>query len=110
VLFEPNATVSTAEVRPVLDEIYTRSFLWFNKEKPGEKFTLGNLLSFISDYTLTDPKILESAIRRNWKPYFKLPGDLDMSRSATRLEFAMLANYYINPFGKRVDITGRMVN
>ena len=108
--FEPEDTVKTSEVKPVLDEFYTRSFLWFNKEKPGERFTLGNLLSFISDYTLTDPKILETAIRKNWKTYFKLPGDLDVNRTANRLEFAMLANYYLNPFGKTVDLTGRVVN
>ena len=59
--FMPGANVTTAEIQPVLEEIYTRAFLWFNREKPGEKFTIGNTLSFISDYTLTDPAILKAA-------------------------------------------------
>jgi len=108
--FEPNDTVRTAEVKPVLDEIYTRAFMWFAKEKPGEKLTLGNLLYFISDYTLTDPKTLELTIQKLWKPVLKLPGDLDLKRPATRLEFVVLANKYLNPFAKTVDLSGRIVN
>lgn len=108
--FEPNDLVATEEIKPTLLEVYTRAFLWFNKEKPGEKFTLGNLLSLISDYTLTDPKTLELTIGKLWKPQFKLPGDLDLNRPATRLEFVVLANKYLNPFAKTVDISGRIVN
>lgn len=108
--FDPNDTVTTAEIRPVMNEIYTRFFLWFNKEKPVGKFKLGNLVSLISDYTLTDPKTMEEAIRKVWKPVLKLPGDLDLNRPATRLEFAVLANRYLNPFAKTVDITGKVIN
>ncbi|MBS1532418.1 MAG: FAD-dependent oxidoreductase [Bacteroidetes bacterium] len=108
--FEPNDTVRTAEVKPILNEIYTRAFIWFRQEKTGEKLTLGNLLYFISDYTLTDKVTLEGTIRKLWKPVFKLPGELDVNRPVTRLEFAVLANKYLNPFAKTVDLTGRIVN
>jgi len=108
--FDQENIVSADEVKPILDEFYTRSFLWFSKIKPGEKLTLGYLLSFISDYTLTDPKTLELAIGKSWKTQFKLPGTLDVNRPATRLEFAVLANRYLNPFAKTVDLSGRVVN
>lgn len=108
--FEPNDPVTTAEVKPVLDEIYSRAFIWFNKEKPGEKLTIGNVLYFISDYTLTDPDNVKNAIREDWKTKFKLPGEFDVHRSITRLEFAVLVNRYLNPFAKTVDLTGRIVN
>ncbi|HVW12989.1 MAG TPA: FAD-dependent oxidoreductase [Mucilaginibacter sp.] len=108
--FEPNDTVRTAEVKPIFNEIYTRAFLWFNNQKPGEYITLGNLLYFISDYTLTDPATLEPQIRHAWKTQLHLPGELDVKRPATRLEFAMLVNKYLNPFGKRVDLTGKVMN
>ena len=109
-LFKPDAIVTTAEIQPVLQEIYTRAFLWFNREKPGEKFTIGNTLSFISDYTLTDPAILKAAIQKAWKTQFKFKTDFDASRSITRREFAVLANKYLNPFARTVDLNGRMVN
>ena len=108
--FEPNNAVSTEEIKPVLTEIYTRAFLWFNKEKPGAQFTVGNMLSLISDFTLTDPKTLQIYLQKAWTPTYKLTGTFDLSRPITRLEFAVLANKYLNPFAKTVDLSGRMVN
>jgi FAD dependent oxidoreductase len=108
--FEPNDTVRTEEVKPILNEIYTRAFIWFRQEKTGEKLTLGNLLYFISDYTLTDKTTMEGTIKKLWKPIFKLPGEWDGDRPVTRLEFAVLVNKYLNPFAKTVDMSGRMVN
>jgi len=108
--FGPNNIVNTEEVKPVLNELYTRAFLWFNKEKPDAQFTVGNLLSFISDYTLTDPKTLQIALQKSWSTQFKLTGGFDINRPVTRLEFAVLANRYLNPFAKRVDMSGRVIN
>ena len=109
-VFMPDSLVKTAEVQPVLMEIYTRAFLWFNKEKPGEKFSLGNLLSFISDYTLTDPLVLKFRIQKDWKPQYKFKTDFDLKQPVTRREFAVLANRYLNPFARTVDLNGRLVN
>jgi hypothetical protein len=108
--FEPDDVVKTEEIEPTLTEIYTRGFLWFNKEKPGAQFTLGNLLSLISDYTLTDPKTLQLYVQKFWTTQFRLTGSFDMNRPVTRLEFAVLANRYLNPFAKTVDLSGRIVN
>jgi hypothetical protein len=109
-LFRPDSSVNTAEVQPVLTEIYTRAFLWFNKEKPAEKFTLGNLISFISDYTLTDPQVLKFRIKRDWKTLYKFKTDFDINRQVTRREFAVLANKFLNPFARTVDLNGALVN
>ena len=109
-LFKPDSLVSTAEIKPVLMEIYTRAFLWFGKERPGDKFTLGNLLSFISDYTLTDPLVLKSRIQRDWNTQYKFKNDFNLNRQVTRREFAVLANKFINPFARTVDLNGELVN
>ena len=109
-VFIPDALVNTSEVQPVLTEIYTRAFLWFNREKPVEKFTLGNLLSFISDYTLTDPAVLKTRVQKDWKTKYKFKLDFDLSRQLTRREFAVLANKFLNPFARTVDLNGRFVN
>jgi len=109
-IFMPDAPVTTAEIKPVLTEIYTRAFLWFNKEKPGEKFTIENTLSLISDYTLTEPLVLKSSVQKSWKTQYKFKADFDLKRPITRREFAVLANKYLNPFGRTVDLNGRLVN
>ncbi len=109
-VFNADSLVNTAEVKPVLMEIYTRAFLWFSKEKPGEKFTLGNLLSFISDYTLTDPQTLKISMQKTWKTQYKFTLDFDLNRQVTRREFAVLVNKFLNPFARTIDLDGRLVN
>jgi hypothetical protein len=110
VLFMPDSAVNTAEVQPLLTELYSRAFIWFGKEKPGEAFTLSNLLSYISEITLRDPAELQDAIRRTWKSYYHFNTPFNPKRPATRREFAVLANRFFNPFARRVDITGKLVD
>ncbi|ASU36663.1 FAD-dependent oxidoreductase [Mucilaginibacter xinganensis] len=109
-VFMPDSAVNTAEIQPVLTEIYTRAFLWFNKEKTGEKFTVGNAISFISDYTLTEPQLLTRSMQKAWKTQYKFKADFDINRPITRYEFAVLANRFLNPFARTVDLSGRLVN
>jgi ribulose 1,5-bisphosphate synthetase/thiazole synthase len=110
VLFCPDSIVTTAEIKPVMLEIYTRAFIWFNKEKPGAQFTIGNLLSFISELTLTDPDNLQKSISKAWTEQFHFTSSFDPDRPITRREFAILANKYLNPFGRRIDLDGKIVN
>jgi ribulose 1,5-bisphosphate synthetase/thiazole synthase len=109
-LFMPDSAVTTAEVKPYLLEIYSRAFLWFNREKPDEKFTVGNLVSFMSELTLTDPDNMRKSISRAWGTQYKFSSPFDIKRPITRREFAILANKYLNPFARTVDLDGRMVN
>jgi len=109
-VFMPDSLVSTVEIQPVLTEIYTRAFLWFNKAKPGKIFTIGNTLSLISDYTLTDPELLNKTIQKAWKTQYKFNTDFNLNSPITRREFAVLANRYLNPFARTIDLSGRLVN
>lgn len=108
--FMPDSTVNTAEIEPVLNDIYTRTFLWFNREKPGAKFTTGNLMSLISEITLTDPKNLQVNLSKAWKTQYKFTSDFDLARPVTRREFAILVNKFLKPFARTVDMAGRFVN
>ena len=110
VMFMPDSAVKTSEVKPVLDEVYARAFLWFNKTKPGENFTIGNLLSYISEMTLRDPDNLQKSMQKTWKSYYKFQPDFNLNRPVTRREFAVLANRFFNPFGRAVDLSGKMIN
>ncbi|RVU00262.1 FAD-dependent oxidoreductase [Mucilaginibacter limnophilus] len=110
IIFQPDSTVNTDEIKPVLTELYTRAFLWFNKTKPGEKFTVGNLLSFISEITLNDPEVFTISVQKGWKTQYKFTTEFDLNRPVTRYEFAALANKFLNPFARRVDITGKVIN
>ncbi len=110
ILFKPDTTVTTAEIEPVIKEIYTRAFLWFNKAKPGEQFTVGNLLSFISEITLSEPKPLQAKIEKDWQATYKFKQPFDINHPLTRREFALLTNKYLNPFARTVDLSGKLIN
>lgn len=110
VFFLPDSVVKTAEIKPVLAEIYTRSFLWFNKNKPGGLFTIGNLLSFIEELNLRDAKTFQLQVRNDWKTQLKLDTEFNISRPITRREFAALADVYLKPFDRPVDLTGKFIN
>jgi hypothetical protein len=109
-LFMPDSAVYTAEIKPVLTEIYTRVFIWFNNIKPGAKFTTGNLLSLISEITLTEPQGFQLTMQKEWKSKYKFKSDFDLNHLVTRREFAILANQFLNPFARTVDLTGRIIN
>lgn len=108
--FEPDSVVKTAEIKPVFDAMYTRGFLWFRKEKPADVFTVGNMVSLISEMTLSDPKPLELNLEKQWKTTFQFEKAFDLKRPVTRREFAVLANKYLNPFARWVDYTGKFIN
>jgi hypothetical protein len=84
--------------------------LWFNKTQPGDDFTVGNLLSYISEMSLTDPETLERIMRANWKSKYNFTVAFDTKRPVTRREFVVLANKYLNPFARKVDLAGKMIN
>lgn len=107
--FLPNKDVITAEIKPVLNEIYSRAFIWFDKEKPAELFTVGNTLSLISEFTLTDPKTLQTTLQKDWQTKFGFT-NFNAARPITRLEFAVLVNQYLNPFARKIDLEGNIVN
>lgn len=108
--FGGDMPVTTAEIKPGLIEIYSRAFLWFEKEKPGKAFTIANMLSYISDYSLTEPSILKATIQKAWKSQLKFTSDFEPGRPITRREFAVLANKYLNPFARTLDLNGKLVN
>ena len=108
-LFMPDTTVTTAEIKPVLKEIYSRAFIWFDKEKPAELFTVDNTISLISEFTLTDPKTLQATLQKDWQAKYGF-ANFDASRPITRLEFAVLVNQYLNPFARKIDLEGNIIN
>lgn len=108
--FMLDAPVYTNEIKPVLTETYSRVFLWVNREKPGEKFTVANLLSLISEITLTEPNDFKIKMQKDWNVVYKFKSDFDLNKPVTRREFAVLANQYLNPFARAVDINGKTLN
>ncbi|MGV8877424.1 MAG: FAD-dependent oxidoreductase [Sphingobacteriaceae bacterium] len=110
VFFQPDSVVKTLEIKAVMNELFSRSFLWFNREKPKEDFTLENLLSYISEINLNDPKSLRNITQSRWQTQYKFQSEFNLKKGLTRREFAVLTDIYLKPFDKKIDISGKILN
>lgn len=105
--FNPDALISASELKLPMKEYYTRSQIWFADNNP-EQLTIGNVITLIM-YSATRGKELKGEIEKAWKGSFKFSSSFDEKRPITRREFAVLANAYLQPFTRRVDINGNLL-
>lgn len=104
--FAPNQTVPIKEIRPVLNELFSRSQIWFS-DKGDEIFTLSELMALIK-YISHRGNELETSIERNWERKFKFNGDYDPQLEVTRSHVAVLLDEYCKPFDVRIDLQGKV--
>lgn len=105
--FAPDTSVSTDELRPVMNQLFSRSQIWF-ADNHSDQLTLAELMSLIK-YIGHRGDELEGLIAKNWERRFKLPGDYDPSMTVTRRHVAVLLSEYAQPFNVRIDLHGRIL-
>jgi hypothetical protein len=106
--FEPDRTVSTAEIKDPIKEFYYKAQIWFDEHKEPE-MTIGATLNLVCYVGGKSPKNTEDEIKKNWKTVYKFKAEYDPARNITRREFAVLVNEYLKPFGVNTDKTGRIL-
>lgn len=107
-LFMPDKPVTTAEVKEPVKKFYYKAQIWFDDYKPTD-MTLGGVLSLVC---VVGNKSLESTreeVRKKWNKGYHFKTEFDESRVASRREFAVLVNEYLNPFAVNTDKTGRVL-
>ena len=106
-LFNPDGTITADEMHAPMKEYFHRSQIWFADNKP-EHLTIGNAITLIM-YSATRGKELKGEIEKAWKGSFKFTNKFDEKRPITRREFAVLANAYLMPFARKVDLNGNLL-
>jgi hypothetical protein len=53
---------------------------------------------------------LKVNLQKDWQDKYKFTQSFDVNRPITRLEFAVLINKYLNPFARKIDLEGNMIN
>lgn len=104
--FAPDQPVLPGEIRPALNELYSRSQIWFAEQK-NDQFRLADLLSLIK-YISHRGNELDTQVERNWERKFKFDGIYDPELQVTRLHVAVLLDEYCKPFDVRIDLQGRV--
>ncbi len=106
--FDTVGTVSSEELRLPMKEYYSRSQIWFADHKK-EKLTIEDTINLFM-FTATRGEELRLEIEKNWKESFKFNNSYDPKRIISRMEFAVLADRYLQPFNIRIDLDGNLLN
>lgn len=104
--FMPDKQVSTKELEPVLNQLYSRSQIWF-MDHQHDAMTLEDLLSLIK-YIGQRGNELEGQVEKEWSRKLNFPGEFDLQMPINRRHAAVLLDTYCQPFDVRVDLDGRV--
>lgn len=107
-LFMPDKPVTTAEVKEPIKEFYYKAQIWFDDYKPAD-ITIGGLLDLVCRVGNKSLETTREEVKKKWGKGYHFKTAYDEARVATRREFAVLVNEYLNPFLVNTDKTGRVL-
>lgn len=105
VYFDTDNAVTAAEVKPVLNQLFSRSQIWFVDHADVDTLTLADVFSYIK-FVGQRGNELEGQVQKNWKRRFHFEDEYDEQRIATRKYVAVLLDAYCGPFSVKVGLDG----
>ena len=102
--FNPDKSVSSKEIQPIILNLYSRSQIWFS-EKKIEQLKVNDLLSLLK-FTALKGDELDADVEKGWTQRFHFTGEYDATAILTRRQVAVLMDYYLKPFNVKVDNEG----
>jgi hypothetical protein len=103
-VFDTDSHVSSGEMRPVIESLYTRSQIWF-RDKSIDELKLADLLDLIKFIALKGDE-LNKEVERGWQSRFKFTGVYDPECLVSRRQVAVLLDQYLKPFEVTVQKDG----
>ena len=105
VAFSPESAVSSKEIRQVMNQLFSRSQIWFVDNADIDTLTLADLFSLIK-YVGHRGNELEGQVQKNWKRRFHFEDEYDEQLVVTRRHLAVLLDAYCKPFDVKVGLDG----
>ncbi len=106
--FNPEKTVTTAEVKEPIKEYYYKAQIWFDDYKQPD-MTTGSTLALICYVKGKSLENTTEEVKKKWKKVYGFKDDFDPAKSVSRREFAVLVSDYLQPFNVTIDRTGRVM-
>ncbi len=103
--FSPDSTVTAAELKPVLNQLFSRSQIWFVNHASVDTLTFADLFSYIK-FVGQRGNELEGQVQKYWKRRFRFEDDYDEQRLVTRRHVAVLLDAYCKPFEVKIGMDG----
>lgn len=105
--FDPDKTVSSEEIKPVMLELFTRSQIWF-QDKKIEQLTLKDLLDLVKFTALKGDEVNKET-ERIWSSRFEFKEQYDPDLILNRRQTAVILDHFLHPFKVNIDRNGRFV-
>ena len=106
--FDPEKTVSTAEIKQTIKNHYYKAQIWFDDYKESQMTIISTieLACYVGHKSLPDTK---KRVEKIWKTAYGFKTDLDYNRVITRREFAVLMQDFCPPFNITIDKEGNII-
>ncbi|SEL62181.1 FAD-dependent oxidoreductase [Parapedobacter koreensis] len=103
--FDADKPVTASEIKPVSNQLFSRSQIWFVDHADIDTLTLADLFSYIK-FVGQRGNELEGQVQKNWKRRFQLEGEYDENMLATRRLVTVLLDAYCKPFDVKIGLDG----
>ncbi|WP_257668443.1 FAD-dependent oxidoreductase [Parapedobacter tibetensis] len=103
--FDPDSPVVAWEIQPVLNQLFSRSQIWFVDHAEVDTLTLANLFSYIKFVGQRGDE-LEGQVQKYWNKRFHFTDEYDEQMIVTRRHVAVLLDTYCKPFEVKVGLDG----
>lgn len=107
-IFDKDSPVRFAEIKDVLNDIYTRSQLWFLDNYRDEELTWKDLVSLIKFISFKGDEV-EKYIAKEWSNKLKFEGEYRPENKVTREQFAVVTDLFSTAFSKAINLDGSFV-
>ncbi|MFD2743465.1 MULTISPECIES: hypothetical protein [Sphingobacterium] len=105
-MFDPQREVLYAEIRTVLNALYSRSQLWF-MEHDGEELLWKDAIELVT-FLATRGQEVNRQITEDWQKKFHFEGEYDPASAITRGEFAVILDQFADPYGIAITQAGEI--
>lgn len=105
--FKPHEPVRFDEVKPVFNQYYTRSQLWF-LDNQAEFFNWKTFFSLIKFVGLRGDEI-EKQIQQDWSTKLKFAGTYKTEDLVSRYQFATILDRYASPYVRAINQEGKPI-
>lgn len=106
--FDGNQIVRFSDVKNVLNDIYTRSQLWFLDNYREDELSWKDLLGMIKFISFKGDEV-DRQIAKEWKTKLKFEGEFSPENKVTRDQFAVVADLFSSSFAKAINLDGTFV-
>ncbi|MCA5004375.1 hypothetical protein [Sphingobacterium bovistauri] len=106
-LFDGTDSVRVVDIKPFINQYYSRAQLWFVDNSP-EYLTVQDALNLIK-YTAFRADELDIEVKKKWDKELSFQASFDPKKLITKYEFAVLFEMFASPYAKKISQNGEAI-